>query len=84
LDEEEGLTLRSVPLSSVRDVLLSSGLGELRAVAGMGLALAPPNGPLIGLPFTSQRCPSTITRPAARQASNSDPTRTSHQWGYSA
>ena len=40
LDETEALVVRSVPLSKIRDVLLSDELGELTAVAGIGLALA--------------------------------------------
>lgn len=40
LDELESLVVRAVPLNSVRDVLLGSELGELTAVAGIGLALA--------------------------------------------
>ena len=40
LDEEEALVVRTVPLSRVRDILLSGDLGELTAVAGIGLALA--------------------------------------------
>jgi ADP-ribose pyrophosphatase len=40
LDELESLVVRSVPLNEVPDVLLGSELGELTAVAGIGLALA--------------------------------------------
>lgn len=40
LDELESLIVRSVPLTEVRDVLLGTELGELTAVAGIGLALA--------------------------------------------
>ncbi len=40
LDEQEALVVRTVPLSSVSDLLTSSELGELTAVAGIGLALA--------------------------------------------
>jgi hypothetical protein len=34
------LVVRSVPLTRVRNVLLNGDLGELPAVAGIGLALA--------------------------------------------
>jgi hypothetical protein len=40
LDDQEALIVRTVPLSSVSDLLMSSELGELTAVAGIGLALA--------------------------------------------
>jgi len=40
LDEEEALVVRSVPMDGVHAMLLSSELGELTAVAGIGLALA--------------------------------------------
>ena len=40
LDETEALVVRSVPLSKIRDVLLGNELGELTAVAGIGLAIA--------------------------------------------
>jgi ADP-ribose pyrophosphatase len=40
LDEEEALVVRTVPLNRVREVLVSTELGELTAVAGFGLALA--------------------------------------------
>jgi ADP-ribose pyrophosphatase len=40
LDEDEALIVRRVPLNRVREVLLGGELGELTAVAGMGLALA--------------------------------------------
>ncbi|HEY1296026.1 MAG TPA: NUDIX hydrolase [Chloroflexota bacterium] len=40
LDDEEALVVRAVPLNRVREVLVGSELGELTAVAGIGLALA--------------------------------------------
>ena len=40
LDEEEALIVRTVPLSSVQELLVGGQLGELTAVAGIGLALA--------------------------------------------
>lgn len=40
LDEGEALIVRTVPLDQVREVLVGAELGELTAVAGIGLALA--------------------------------------------
>jgi len=47
LDEQEALIVRTMPLSSVSDLLMSSELGELTAVAGIGLALARPQSSAI-------------------------------------
>jgi len=40
VDELESLVVRTVPLNRVPEVMLGSELGELTAVAGIGLALA--------------------------------------------
>jgi ADP-ribose pyrophosphatase len=40
LEDEEQLTVRTIPLSGIRELLLGSDLSELTAVAGIGLALA--------------------------------------------
>jgi ADP-ribose pyrophosphatase len=40
LDEEEALVVRTVPLARVHELLASSELGEMTAVAGIGLGLA--------------------------------------------
>jgi ADP-ribose diphosphatase len=40
LDEQEALVVRTMPLNGVRTLLTGGDLGELTAVAGIGLALA--------------------------------------------
>ena len=39
-DPEENLTVRTIPRAQIRELLLGAELGEMTAVAGIGLALA--------------------------------------------